>query len=932
MESRELRKRIELLEARVECLERQERPAPEMGWAPPPDAAPRRPAFVEPTTLRDQVPVDPLSTQPPVTDGPVRVPPPTWAEESTPAPLPEPLQSTPTQAESRGAAQPAPTSTARVHPPERTPVEWERFFGMAVLGRIGVAAVLLAAGYFAQLAYRELSNGLRVAAIYGLSAAFIGVGFYVRERVSKRYVAMLWGGGAAAAYLAGLVARIRYDLVSPAVAMALLVGACALGQWLAHRLRHQTFAVVALAGAFAAPLLVGAPGDNRTFLFIYLAALAGWAAHMQRRWGWKNPRPVSIAGVAIVGGMWLLAHGGVDESTYLHLAGYMLLFHLGTIRDLARGRLVGAPAESGFVATVAGFGAAMFLATIPFISGGMSGAQVLPRVHMPAFGLIFAVVCLMAATGIAHAGRFARNRIAFKSLAHVGGFFLVVVLAVLGQLRPDWFHGATRASGQLITVALLGVSAMLLLFHQRLVKAGEAAALVALAIITVYTFGQGRAGYALWMAGIGVSGCAAFMLSARSNAMRSGALWIGLLTLLGGTGHATAWSSGWVLLVFGSTALWTVFGQYLARRRGALRLADNGYAGLILLSVLWGVFAFIGKYAAIDVPIFDPMTISGLLLVAASFVGAIWIAKWAPDLPRVRSAGWASVGMLGLVLIGHRETVGAVAPLASAVRDALHISYLCAASVIFGFVALRRRSKGIHYFGLTLLGIAILKALTGVLDAPDGIWPTVSLLVPMGTAWLYAVRLTPNKKLALGVALMSGAFLSLAWVGYALEARFPVPYDLLNLRAGTGLALLGAGLGMGHVLRRRLGKTETSLSIIWWLPVLAYLVGLLELLGMVESLDGAWPRVLVSVYTTIFAAGFLALGFQFADTKLRYAALGLFGCVVVKIGLYDLHGTPLPLRILVSGVLGLVLLGAAFAYAKQGPGGGRRQAAGPRLD
>ena len=50
---------------------------------------------------------------------------------------------------------------------------------------------------------------------------------------------------------------------------------------------------------------------------------------------------------------------------------------------------------------------------------------------------------------------------------------------------------------------------------------------------------------------------------------------------------------------------------------------------------------------------------------------------------------------------------------------------------------------------------------------------------------------------------------------------------------------------------------------------------------------------------------------------LRYAALVGFGGVILKIGLFDLSEAELPLRILVTGVLGLVLLAAAYGYARR---------------
>ena len=43
----------------------------------------------------------------------------------------------------------------------KTSIDYERFVGVAVLGRVGIAAVLLAAGDFGQLGWREIGRAAR---------------------------------------------------------------------------------------------------------------------------------------------------------------------------------------------------------------------------------------------------------------------------------------------------------------------------------------------------------------------------------------------------------------------------------------------------------------------------------------------------------------------------------------------------------------------------------------------------------------------------------------------------------------------------------------------------------------------------------------------------------------------------------------------------
>src|SRR5262249_50893215 len=157
---------------------------------------------------------------------------------AAPAPTPRPAAAAPV------AVPPAPA--VRAAAPR---FDFERFFGLAVLGRIGVGAVLLAAAYFGQLGWGHLPPALRVLAIYLVAAALVAPGALPDRRAAGKSVALLSGGGVAVSYLAGVVGRLYYELIPAGAALPLLVGSTALGQFLARRLRLQGMAVLALAGA-----------------------------------------------------------------------------------------------------------------------------------------------------------------------------------------------------------------------------------------------------------------------------------------------------------------------------------------------------------------------------------------------------------------------------------------------------------------------------------------------------------------------------------------------------------------------------------------------------------------------------------------------------------------------------------------------------------
>ena len=72
---------------------------------------------------------------------------------------------------------PTPRRSAHKPQPDRAALDWERFLGVAVLGRIGVGAVLLAAAYFARMWYDASAPLGRVLMLHGAGALFFVAGW-----------------------------------------------------------------------------------------------------------------------------------------------------------------------------------------------------------------------------------------------------------------------------------------------------------------------------------------------------------------------------------------------------------------------------------------------------------------------------------------------------------------------------------------------------------------------------------------------------------------------------------------------------------------------------------------------------------------------------------------------------------------------------------
>lgn len=264
----------------------------------------------------------------------------------------------------------------------------EQFFALTVLGRVGIAAIVMAAAYFGQLGWKTLGPGSRAILTYLFGVIMIAGGAGLRRIVDQRFVALVWGGGIALTYVAGVLAHLRYEVMSSSAAMASLLVSAALGQWLARNLGLQIMATTALAGAYAAPVIVGTPSPAPTAFFVLLLGLHLWAAWIEHRWQWHQARVLAVAATLVLVVAWYVDSGIVSAtSLFWHVEAVWLFLALP---ELLRGWL-GRPVAAGrawslfFVGLVAQIAATSNQAlapSVPLVIGAsllVVGALYVPR-------------------------------------------------------------------------------------------------------------------------------------------------------------------------------------------------------------------------------------------------------------------------------------------------------------------------------------------------------------------------------------------------------------------------------------------------------------------------------------------------------------------------------------------------------------------------
>ncbi len=692
MPEQDLTDRLQRLEARVAELEARlgNGPTPPLAAAPPPTPAP-----------------------PPAAPTPSGSP--TW-----PAPWPEPASA---------AAPPQPRSPSTRSPQPAARRDLERFFGLAVLGRIGIAAVLLAAAYFGQLGWNRLGPAGRTVSIYALAAALLALGATLRPRVAPRYTALLWGGATALTYLAGALAHMRFGLFGPAAAFAALLASAALGQLLARILRLEAMATVALGGAFAAPVLVDAPSPTPTALFVLLLALHAWAAFTEHRWQWRAARGLAVAAATALGASWYATHApGPTWSVIAHaevllvgLAAPELLAafahgRVGTWRWLAV--VAGASAvQFALLVLTANRGECLLFGPVAALACGSLGAALAPR-------------AVALGTGPARLG---------SVLLPLGIWFLIDGSAAAGT--PRELLGWWRLGG-------LGAAAAALAAVRRWTRVGDLGLALAALLATGIALGEAPRGETMRLMAAATAAIALLLVQfGRARVGPTCGLVIGCAVLLFGlwpeerfVGSAAHWSS----VAFAASGGIATLGAMLAVARKDRLLAGTAAALLVALGVGWAAMALRATSSGTGESAMWPLWNWRFLSVALVATCAIVARRLQPP-----DEAWLRHVLAGLILAlafvgGLLEVLEAIAgwePAWHAVTTSLYTLLFAAGLLTAGFVRAEAplRWCGLAGFAATVVKIAAFDL--AAVDTPLRVLATGALgAVLLAGAWAYSRR------------------------------------------------------------------------------------------------------------------------------------------------------------------------------------------------
>lgn len=214
---------------------------------------------------------------------------------------------------------------------ERKPVNYEKYIGENLFGKIGILILVVGVGLFVKYAIdKEWINEV-FRTILGFLVG--GVLLLISQRLKNTYRAfssLLAGGGFAVFYVTVAMAYHYYGLFSQATAFVLLVVLTVLMSLLSVFYNRRELAIIALVGGFISPFLVSNGMGNYLVLFTYVTILniSMFGLSTYKKWG-ELPVVCFVATYLILLGYSCVADLDVATSMkLLHLLLFATLFFL----------------------------------------------------------------------------------------------------------------------------------------------------------------------------------------------------------------------------------------------------------------------------------------------------------------------------------------------------------------------------------------------------------------------------------------------------------------------------------------------------------------------------------------------------------------------------------------------------------------------------
>lgn len=215
--------------------------------------------------------------------------------------------------------------------PEKKKVNYEKYIGENLFGKIGILVLVVGMGLFVKYAIDKNWINEVFRTILGFVVG--GVLLVISQRLKKTYrtfSSLLAGGAFAIFYVTVAMAYHYYGLFSQPVAFVILVLLTVMMSLLSVVYDRRELAIIGLIGGFIAPFLVSNGMGSYLVLFTYLTILnmGMFGLSLYKKWG-ELPLISFVASYVIMLGYSLVADLDIARSAQLvHMLLFSTLFYL----------------------------------------------------------------------------------------------------------------------------------------------------------------------------------------------------------------------------------------------------------------------------------------------------------------------------------------------------------------------------------------------------------------------------------------------------------------------------------------------------------------------------------------------------------------------------------------------------------------------------
>ncbi|MBS1561165.1 MAG: DUF2339 domain-containing protein [Bacteroidetes bacterium] len=245
--------------------------------------------------------------------------------------------------------------------------------------------------------------------------------------------------------------------------------------------------------------------------------------------------------------------------------------------------------------------------------------------------------------------------------------------------------------------------------------------------------------------------------------------------------------------------------------------------------------------------------------------------------------------------------------------------------------SLRQLAPAVLTYALTL------QAQLALQNAQYPWWIQVMMPISLWTLMQgITVMLTRRRDLAYAdmYATVGMAIGVLSWLSMGLQWPSAVDHTgLFNMRVVSGISIVAMQLLLWFTMPRPTGRFNDAMVIWPSIMLITFLLTTMETITpqwkiITEASDmHGWEsmvvrdlmdrmQLLLSCAWIVYAAIVVAIGFVKRVKVARLTGMGVLGVAVLKVFLYDLSNLQTPFRIISFIVLGLILFGASYLYAR----------------